>query len=118
MDTNPTHNSFTVIFLVALLLSNFIHTLVFIWPPLIRRMKEVSKAVIHLSSLHNISFFVLMMPMRMDDALKFTFLRLQSISRPLSTSVSSIMGKVKTSQKSITGQNLPSDRYEPPNFTN
>ena len=42
---------------------------------------------------------VLMTPMRMDDALTLPFLCLQSISRPLSASVSLMMGKVKTSQK-------------------
>ena len=75
-------------------------------------VKEASKAVTHSSYLHSISIvLVLLTPMLIDDALLLPFLSSQSISRPLSASVSLIMGKVKTSQKSIYGQNLPSDRY-------
>ena len=59
-----------------------------------------------------------MMPMHMDDAMTFTFLSSQSISRPFYSSVSLIMVKLKTPQKSISEQNIPSDRYESPTLTN
>ena len=62
-------------------------------------------------------FLILLTSMCMDDALSLPFFSLHSISRPFSASVSLIMGKVKIPQKSISGQNLSSDRYEPPNLT-
>ena len=64
-----------------------------------------------------LDFLLLLAPMRMDDALTLPFLSSQSISRPLYASVSLIMGKVKTSHKSISGKNLPPDRYELPTLT-
>ena len=118
MDTNPTHNSSPISFSGALVLSKVIHNLVLICPPPIQRMKEASKAVINSSYLHTVPIVLVpLTPMRMDDALKFPFLCLQSISRTLSASVSLIMGKVKISNKSISGHNLPSDRYKPPTLT-
>ena len=115
MDTKPTHNYFPISFSGALVLSKVIHTIVFIWKPLIWRMKEDSKSVIHSSSLYTASIVLVMLTlMRMNDDLTLPFLSSQSIPRTLSASVSLVMGKLKTSQKSISGQNIPSDRYEPP----
>ena len=93
VDTNPTHNSFSVSLSGALVLAKVVHSIVLIFPTLIGRMKEASKAVIHSSSLHTFSIvLVLLTPMCMDDALTLPFLSSQSISRPLYASVSLIMG--------------------------
>ena len=119
VDTNPMHDSFPISFSLAVVLSKFIRTLVLVWPPLIGRIKEASNDVIHSSSLYTVSKkLVLLTPMRMDDAMTLPFLSSQSISSPFSASISLIMAKVKTSQKSISGQKLPSERYDLPILTN
>ena len=112
------HNSFPVSFSGALVLSKIIHTLVLICTHSIGRIKEASKAMIHSYSLNNVTYFLVLLTLiSMDCALTLPFLSQQSISRPLSSIISFIMVKVKTLQKSISGNNIPSYRYEPPTLT-